>query len=184
MIENATNLTTTTIVDILPTVKSILVFIFGFFVGSGVVAVFFNSYFNKKLQLNQQEFDAMIKIKDGFASDKMREAMMRLGKFKRKSPSTFVEIFSEMLNNGDSEADQINHDSGKYSHHFCDNVFGLLDKVDDAFIKRAVNISQVQLLLDVVDPLEKEKAEYYKTEYDENIAKECRRIFEKKLKKK
>ena len=184
MIENATNLTNTTIVDILPIGKSIMVFIFGFLAGAGVVAVFLNSRFNKKLQRNQQEFDARLKIKDGFASDEMRKAMMRLGKFKREKPSTFVEIFSEMLNNGDSKADQINHDSGKYSHHFCDNVFGLLDKVDDAFIKRAVNTSQVQLLLDVVDPLEKEKAEYYKMEYDENIAKECRRIFEKQLKKK
>ena len=148
-----------------------------------MIGVLFNSYFNKKLQQNQHEFEVLKDIKDGFDSDEMRKAMARLGQFRRNNPSTFIEIFSGMLNNGDPEGDQIELDSGKYFHHFHSNVFGRFEKIDDAFIRWAVYISQVELLLDVVDPLEKEKAKYNKTKYDESIAKECGRIFKNDLEK-
>lgn len=183
MLENATNLTNITMVGILPTIKTILTFIFGFLVGSGVIGVWLNSCFNKKLQRKQHEFEVLKDIKDGFDSDEMREAMTRLGNFRGNNPSTFVEIFSKMLKNGDPEVDQIKFDSGKYFHHFHSKVFGRFEKIDDAFIRRAVYISQIQLLLDIVDPIEKTKAKLLNTQYDENIAKECRRIFKDELKK-
>jgi hypothetical protein len=170
-------------IGILPTIKTILTFIFGFLVGSGVIGVWLNSRFNKKLQRNQHEFEVLKDIKDGFDSDEMRNSMTRLGNFRRSNPSTFIEIFSGMLENENPEGNQLKHDSGNFFHHFHSNVFGRFEKIDDTFIRRAVYISQVQLLLDVVDPIEKTKAKLLKTEYDENIAKECRRIFEDELEK-
>ena len=104
MIGDITNLTMQTI---LPTLGTTLTFIIGFLFGSGVVAVWLSSIFNKKLQRNQHKFEVLKDIKDGFDSDEMRKAMARLGQFRRNNPSTFIEIFSGMLNNGDPEGDQI-----------------------------------------------------------------------------
>ena len=171
------------ILEISQSMKSIIIFIIGFLSGSGVIGVWLSSFFNKGLQRNQQEFEALGEIKDVFASDEMREAMTRLGNFRRDNPFTFPDIFSAMLKDGKLEANQIKRDSGKYFHHFENKVFGSFKKTTDEFIKRALYITQVELLLDVVDPLEKVKAKFLNTEYDENIAKECRRIFKDELEK-
>ena len=140
----------------------------------GVLNMFKMFDFERK----RQEFEVLMKIKDGFASDEMRKGMMELRKFERDHNwEDFVGFFVRLWDSDDPKSKEINLDSGRFFHHFRDNVFGLLDKIDDTFIKRAVHISQVELLLDVVDPIERKKAELYDTKYDENVAKECRRIF-------
>ena len=130
----------------------------------------------------EEERKKIDKVICGFDSIEMRKGMMRLGDFKREYPSTFLEIFAEKLKNKDFEARELSLDSGAYFHHFRNNVFRRFEDVDDKFIKSVVYISQVELLLDVVDPIEKTKAKLLNTQYDENVAKECRRIFKDELK--
>ena len=46
-----------------------------------------------------------------------------------------------------------------------------------------MNIGTVKFLLEIVDPLEKVKAEKSKAKHADYIAKECRRIFQNELEK-
>ena len=123
------------------------------------------------------------RIKDGFSDDTMREGMMDLRYFKEKNKPDFLMTFVNLWNDNYSEFKKISLASGRFFHLLKDNIFNIFDEIDDAFIKQVVHIEYVTFLLEIVDPLEKVKAELLNTEYDENIAKECRRIFKDELEK-
>ena len=84
--------------------------------------------------------------------------MMDLGYFKEKNTSDFLERFVNLWNNDYHEAKKISLASGRYFHHIESNVFEVSENANDEFIKRAIDVTQVRFLLEIVNPIEKVKA--------------------------
>jgi hypothetical protein len=171
MIENATNLTNAT-----KMANSIdISIVTGVIIAIGVViGLIFEwiAYRNKKIG----------KIEDIFSSDEMRKGMMNLRHFVDDNKSNFVDIFRDLLNKNNPKGDEISLDSGRFFQHIKKKVFNNREKAKNWIIKRTMNIGTVKFLLEIVDPLEKVKAEKGKVKHADYIAKECRRIFKDELK--
>lgn len=136
-----------------------------------------------------------LQIRNGFASEEMGIAMTRLGKFGRECGNDYHQIakrFGEMLKKLPDEdiPDEklteeeyniryLNRSRRKYSHYFY-GIYNLSDEVFSNFIKKIVSVDEVQLLLEVVEPMEKAK----NPDYNMKMINKFRKIFRKKLNEK
>ncbi len=119
----------------------------------------------------------VIQITDTYSSPDMDEAIKYLHNWKDGHGTEFAKIFSNRLaEGGHSDAEQLDKHRRRYSHHFH-QIKTMLDceVVNEDFVGKLVKPSQVDTLLDVVEPLEKAKG----LDYDHSTFDLFRRIYRK-----
>lgn len=138
---------------------------------------------SKDIERRQEEMEAIREIDNIFSSDEMRKRMMGLRDFVEDNKSNFEEVFRDLLDKKYPKGKEISLDSGNFFHPFEKKLFNDRGEPKEWLIKRTMNVGTIKFLIEIVDPLEKVKADKYEVKHADYIAKECRRIFKKELEK-
>ena len=99
----------------------------------------------------------VMQLKGEYSSSEMGDGIKRLRDFKDKWGTDFNKAFTRMKKEKKEQYDELNEDRRRYSHYFH-KIRSLLetDVVDKKFVKKVIHDDQVERLLDIVEPLEKE----------------------------
>ena len=113
-------------------------------------------------------------ITSTYSSSDMGESIKRLHNWRRKHPQDFAQLFGKGLREPNNITEQLDKDRRRVSHYFH-QISAMLDcgVVDENFVKKLVKPDQVDTLLDVVEPLLKEK----NPDYDHSTFDTFRRIY-------
>lgn len=108
-----------------------------------------------------------MQIMGEYSSSEMLEGMLRLRTWTEQHGSDSAKIFGELRGSRYDEVKQIDEDRRRYSHYFH-RIARLLQVgvVNEDFVKKVLLSSQVDFLLDVVEPLEKALTYYDPSTFD------------------
>lgn len=109
----------------------------------------------------------IMQLTDAYAQPEMLQGMKRLRHFKETHSADFGRKFSEMKKQNKKHYDTLDEDRRRFSHYFR-TLFVMLDAdvIDVEFLKKIVppgKDDQVDFLLQVIEPLEKEIDANYDT---------------------
>ena len=118
----------------------------------------------------------LIQITDAYSSPEMLSGMLNLRNWQQQHGLDFATKFGEMRRSNYSKVEPIDKDRRRYSHHFH-KIRLLLDSgvVSESFVKKVVSSDQVDFLLEVIEPLERE----LNPSYDHSTFDTFRRLYRK-----
>ncbi len=125
---------------------------------------------------NTVKAQIVMEITSTYSSSDMGESVKRLHDWKRQYPQDFAQLFEKGLREPNNITEQLDGDRRKVAHYFHP-IRAMLDcgVVDEDFVRKLVKPDQVDILLDVVEPLVKAKD----PNYDHSTFDTFRRIYNK-----
>jgi hypothetical protein len=117
----------------------------------------------------------LILIREEYASPEMRDHIRALYRFRARHPADFETAFRDQYRMACSESSrepvemrQVDEARRAYSHLFVHRIGRLLDTslIDEAFVQKLAGADELQLLLEVVEPLERALAKAEDREYN------------------
>ncbi len=104
----------------------------------------------------------IIQITNTYSSNEMLSGMLKLREFQQKHGPGFAKIFKEIMDRDYAKIKHINEIRRKYSHYFR-QIWLMIDTktVKIRFIKKLIPSSQVDFLLEIIEPLEKKLGSNY-----------------------
>jgi len=122
----------------------------------------------------------IIQLTTAYAQPEMLAGMLNLRNFKERFEENFAGVFGQLEGSDPDYFKRLNEDRRRFSHHFS-TIFLLLDTgvIDIEFLKKLVRPGtddQIDFLLEVIEPLEKE----INPSYDPRMFVRFQEIYQKK----